>query len=39
MLVFRRTLFFELNVSVAEEVMLWLADLKGENRNGKAEGK
>ncbi len=26
-------IFYELNTSVLEEVMLWISDLKGENRN------
>ena len=26
-------IFYELNVSVLEETMLWIADLKGENNN------
>lgn len=30
-------IFYELNASVLEEIMLWIADLKGENENDKAE--
>lgn len=30
-------IYYELNISVVEEVMLWLADLKGENEDGKNE--
>lgn len=30
--------FYELNASVVEEVMLWLSDLKGDNSDGKTEG-
>ena len=26
-------IYYELNVSVLEEIMLWIADLKGEDRN------
>ncbi len=26
-------IFYEINTSVLEETMLWIADLKGENRN------
>lgn len=26
-------IYYELNVSVLEEIMLWIADLKGEERN------
>lgn len=26
-------IFYELNVTVLEDVLLWLSDLKGENRN------
>lgn len=29
--------YYELNTSVVEEVMLWLSDLKGEKENGKTE--
>lgn len=28
-------IFYELNISVVEEVMLWLSDLKGGNRDEK----
>ncbi|MBE5812503.1 MAG: winged helix-turn-helix transcriptional regulator [Clostridiales bacterium] len=28
-------IFYELNASVLEEVMLWITDLKGEKRNDK----
>ena len=31
--------YYELNTSVVEEVMLWLSDLKGEKENGKIESK
>ena len=30
--------YYELNASVVEEVMLWLSDLKGDNSDGKTEG-
>ena len=30
-------IFYELNTSVVEEVMLWLADLKGDNHEGNDE--
>ena len=30
-------IYYELNASVLEEIMLWIADLKGENENDKAE--
>lgn len=30
-------IYYELNVSVVEEVMLWLADLKGDSRDETAE--
>ena len=30
-------IYYELNTSVVEEVMLWLSDLKGEKENGKTE--
>ncbi len=30
-------IYYELNTSVVEEVMLWLSDLKGEKGNGKTE--
>lgn len=30
-------IYYELNTSVVEEVMLWLSDLKGEKKNGKTE--
>jgi len=30
-------IYYELNTSVVEEVMLWLSDLKGEKDNGKIE--
>lgn len=30
-------IYYELNTSVVEEVMLWLSDLKGEKDNGKTE--
>ena len=26
-------IFYELNASVLEEIMLWMADLKGDNKN------
>ena len=29
--------FYELNTSVLEEIMLWISDLKGENDNDKKE--
>lgn len=32
-------IYYELNTSVVEEVMLWLSDLKGEKENGKIESK
>lgn len=30
-------IYYELNASVIEEVMLWLSDLKGETKDGKME--
>lgn len=30
-------IFYELNASVLEEIMLWITDLKGENSNDKEE--
>lgn len=30
-------IFYELNVSVLEEIMLWITDLKGEDENDKKE--
>ena len=30
-------IFYELNTSVLEEIMLWISDLKGENGNDKTE--
>lgn len=30
-------IFYELNASVLEEIMLWITDLKGENDNDKKE--
>lgn len=30
-------IFYELNTSVLEEIMLWISDLKGENDNDKKE--
>lgn len=30
-------IFYELNTSVLEELMLWISDLKGENNNDKKE--
>ena len=30
-------IFYELNASVLEEIMLWITDLKGEDRNVEAE--
>ncbi len=30
-------IYYELNVSVLEEIMLWITDLKGENEEGKTE--
>lgn len=30
-------IFYEINTSVLEETMLWIADLKGENNNDKEE--
>ena len=30
-------IFYELNTSVLEEIMLWISDLKGENENDQAE--
>ena len=32
-------IYYELNPSVVEEVMLWLSDLKGGQKNGKMEEK
>lgn len=32
-------IYYELNTSVVEEVMLWLSDLKGGQKNGKMEEK
>lgn len=32
-------IFYELNISIVEEVMIWLADLKGGNENGEMEEK
>lgn len=32
-------IYYELNASVVEEVMLWLADLKGGSSDGETEGK
>ena len=32
-------IYYELNTSVVEEVMLWLSDLKGGQKNGKMEQK
>ena len=29
--------FYELNTSVLEEIMLWISDLKGENSDDKKE--
>lgn len=31
--------YYELNATVLEEIMLWLSDLKGENEDGKIERK
>lgn len=31
--------YYELNASVVEEIMLWLSDLKGESKDGKMERK
>lgn len=31
-------IFYELNISILEEVMIWISDLKGENRDEKVEG-
>ena len=30
-------IFYELNASVLEEIMLWISDLKGEDNNDKEE--
>lgn len=30
-------IYYELNTSVLEEIMLWISDLKGENNNDKKE--
>ena len=30
-------IFYDLNASVLEEIMLWIADLKGESNNDKKE--
>ena len=30
-------IFYELNTSVLEELMLWISDLKGENNDDKKE--
>lgn len=30
-------IFYELNTSVLEEIMLWITDLKGENEDAKKE--
>ena len=30
-------IYYDLNASVLEEIMLWIADLKGENNNDKKE--
>ena len=30
-------IFYELNTSVLEEIMLWISDLKGDNDNDKEE--
>lgn len=30
-------IYYELNTSVVEEVMLWLSDLKGGQKNGEME--
>ena len=30
-------IFYELNTSVLEELMLWISDLKGDNNNDKEE--
>ena len=30
-------IYYELNTSVLEEIMLWISDLKGENDNDKTE--
>lgn len=30
-------IFYELNTSVLEEIMLWISDLKGESKDDKAE--
>ena len=32
-------IYYQLNTSVVEEVMMWLSDLKGDIENGKMEGK
>ena len=32
-------IYYELNTSVVEEVLLWLSDLKGEKEDGKIESK
>lgn len=32
-------IYYQLNTSVVEEVMIWLSDLKGDVGNGKMEGK
>lgn len=33
----RNFIFYELNTSVLEEVMLWISDLKGESKDDKKE--
>ena len=30
-------IFYELNTSVLEEIMLWISDLKGDNEDAKKE--
>ncbi len=30
-------IYYEINISVLEETMLWIADLKGDNNNDKEE--
>ena len=30
-------IFYELNTSVLEEIIVWIADLKGEGKNDKEE--
>ena len=34
---YKNYIYYELNISVVEEIMLWLSDLKGGNNNDKEE--